>query len=302
MITLLSGENTYEKSQMLRRIQHDFDGTSEVVDGSEVTTDQLPDLLMGVTLFSSRRLVILKELASNKTVWNDLTDWLPRISDDIHVVFVESKPDKRTKTYKELVKIAEVKEFPVWTDRDETKAESWMQSESARRNITLDQSSARLLVRRIGVDQWALSSALEKLSTLDVVTIGDIEQYTDANPVENVFNIFEAALSGDRRRITDMIKTLELTDDPYMVFGLLSGQVFQLAALTSDDVPQADIAKAIGAHPFALQKLASHARKRGVRGTRMVTRVFAEADVAMKTTAADPWLLIERALLKIALH
>lgn len=303
MITVLTGENTYETAQVLRRIKHDFDGQSELIDGSEVAGNQLPDLLTGVTLFASKRLVIIKELSTNKTVWNDLADWLPRASDDIHLVIIESKPDKRTKTYKALSKSADIQHFPGWTDRDVAKAEVWLKGEVTRRRIEIDQSSIKLLVQRVGVDQWTLSSALDKLSVLESVSIPDIQQYTDAQPSENVFNLFEAALNKDRKRIVAMIRTLQLTDDPFMVFGLLSGQVFQLAALTSDDVSPSEIAKTIGAHPFALQKLTSHARKKGVKGVKDIAKVFAEADLAMKTTAtADPWLLIERALLKIAIH
>ncbi|RYF28343.1 MAG: DNA polymerase III subunit delta, partial [Chloroflexi bacterium] len=293
-------ENSYEKNRELQRLRSQFEGIAEQFDGVDVTTAQLSDLVMAMSLFATKRLVVVHGLSENKAIWADFVDWLPRISDDIHLILVESKPDKRTKTYKEVSRVADTKDFPAWTDRDESKAQTWLATEAKQRGVTIDAVSVRAIVQRIGVQQWDLSSALDKLSALDSVTIGDIETYIDTRPSENVFNLFEAALKGDRKHVSRMIRTLQVTDDPYMVFGLLSGQVFQLATLAVTDVPQGDIAKAIGAHPFALQKLSPHARSKGRSGARKVIAAFAQADTAMKTTSTDPWLLIERALMKTA--
>lgn len=301
MVTLLVGENTYERTRALERLIAEFDGDIERLDGLEVETRQIPDLLMGATFFSAKRMVIIKGLSENKSVWNDLTEWIPRVSDDVDVVFVETKPDKRTKTYKELIKVATVSEFPAWTDRDTNQAEQWAASEAKVLGFALDRKSAQVLVERVGVDQWQLYHALEKLSALDDVSPEIILDVIDANPSENVFNLLDAALRGDRSRVKEMLQTLEQTDDPYMVFGLLSSQVFQLAALANADKPSAEVAKDIGAHPFALSKLSPHANKIGKAGAKRIVTAFADADRSMKTTATDPWIQVERALLVTAI-
>lgn len=278
-----------------------FDGIAERIDGSEIEMKQLPDLLMGSTLFANKRLVVIRGLSENKSVWNDLVDWLPRVSDDVHLVLVEIKPDKRTKTYKELKNIAEVREFAAWTDRDIQKAEVWLANEAKDRSITMDKKCIQLIVQRAGTDQWQLHQALEKLAVLDTVTPEIIQDLIEAQPSENVFNLFDAALRGQPQTVSDMIKSLELTEDPYMVFGLLSSQAFQLGALAVASEDE-NVAKDIGAHPFALSKLTPHARRLGRVGARKVIVIFAECDDAMKTSAADPWLLIERSLIKIAVR
>ena len=83
-----------------------------------------------------------------------------------------------------------------------------------------------------------------------------------------------------------------------MTFGLLSSQVFQLAALAVTSKPANEVASDIGAHPFALSKLAPHAKQLGHSRTRQIVRIFADTDISMKSTGADPWLLIEKALIK----
>lgn len=300
MITVLTGDNSFELEQALQGVVTAFDGEVERIDGSVLELKQLPDVLMGGTLFAARRSVIVKGLSDNKQLWPVLSDWLPRVSDDVHLMLVEPKPDKRTKTFKDLQKVADVRNFPVWTDRDKSQAEQWVGEEASRQGITLDRSLARFLVDRVGLDQWQLYYALQKLSTFPEVTEAVIREHIDAQPSENVFNLFEAALRGDTRTVSQMIRTLELTEDPYRLFGLLSGQAFQFAALAVTDKPTAEVAKDISAHPYALGKLATRATRVGRNGARKVIAAFTEADTGMKTSSGEPWLLIERALIKVA--
>ena len=300
MITLLVGENSFGIWRGLKHIESEFDGLAEKVDGEELELKQLPDLLMGGTLFALKRLVIIKNLSENKVVWEKLPEWLERISDDVHVVLVEDKPDKRSRTYKALQKVADVRQFPAWSDRDVAVAEKWVAEEAGRQQVKLDKKSIHTLVKRVGVDQWRLYYALRKLAVLPKIDSAAIEDIIEANPTENVFNLLDAALRRDVLRVKDMLATLEATEDPYRLFGLLSTQVFQLAVLSVSDKPAGDVARDLGAHPFALSKLAPHVKALGKTDIQRVVATMAEADAALKISAAEPWLLIERALIKIA--
>ncbi|MET0979650.1 MAG: DNA polymerase III subunit delta, partial [Candidatus Saccharimonadales bacterium] len=140
-----------------------------------------------------------------------------------------------------------------------------------------------------------------KLAVLDVITTDVIAELIDANPVENVFDLFDAALRGDTVKLKKMLATLELTEDPYRLFGLLGGQAFQLAALTiAGDKPSTEVAKDLGVHPYGLSKLGSYSRRLRRTGVKQIIAFFAEADAGMKTSTIDPWLLVERALMKTA--
>jgi len=299
MIRFLIGDNSYEITQALRSIESSFQGTAERIDGSALQLRDLPDLLMAATLFSDKRLVIIKDLSENKSVWSDFFTWLPRISDDIELVLVDTKPDKRTVTFKDLKKIATLQEFPAWSDRDTMKAESWTADEAKKLGVALDRRLVQLIVARVGMDQWQLASALEKLSLLEAVTVQAIEDTIDPRPFENVFNLFETALKGDAKKVHNMIRTLELTEEPYKLFALLSSQAFQLAAIQSAD-NSSNPAKDFGIHPFVVSKLSAHANRMNRRDIKQVIDAFAGADADIKLSRAEPWLLIERALLKVA--
>jgi DNA polymerase III delta subunit len=299
MITLIVGENSFEINRALERIATDFVGTAEKVDGANLETRQLPDLLMGVSLFSDKRLVIIRDLSASKSIWSEFSNWLPRVSDDINLVLVEPKPDKRTTTFKDLKKAAKVLEFNQWEQRDTVKAEAWLIDEAKEIGFKLDVPSAKLIVRRVGLDQWSLFHAVQKLALVDMIDTATIENVIDANPTENVFNLFEAALKGDRARIADMLLVIEQTEDPFRLFALLAGQAFQLAAVITAS-PSDDIAKDFGIHPYAISRLEASARKLGRGGARKIINIFAASDDDMKLSRADPWLLIERSLQKVA--
>lgn len=299
MITLLTGDNSFEIREAVQALVSAFDGRPDRIDGSQLELRQLPDLLMGGTLFADKRLVIISDLSGNSTLWQKLPDWLPRVSEDVHLVLVEAKPDKRTASYKALKEVAEVSEFSAWGERDQHKAEQWLETRAKTQNIVLDKKSAQQIVSRVGLDQWLLASALETLSLLDEITPETINQHVLANASENVFELFETALSGDRRVLRDTLQTLELQEDPYAIFALLTSQAFSLAAVTYADDTQ-NPAKDFAIHPFVVSKLTRHAKRLGKPGVSRIMKQFAQTDADMKVSRAEPWLLIERLLFELA--
>jgi DNA polymerase III delta subunit len=298
MITWFTGENTFDIQQAVKAAVDVFDGTAERVDGSTLQLKHIPDLLMGGTLFADKRLVVIKDLSANGGVWEKLPEWIDRISDDIDLILIDAKPDKRTTGYKEVKKRVVLKEFPVWGERDQAIAETWLLKAAETLGLKLDKKLAHHIVERVGLDQWQLANGLEKLALLETVSVETIDNAIDPNPSENVFLLFELALDGRRQDIHDMIRTLELQEDPYRLFALLSSQAFQLSAVasaTSDDNPSKDF----GIHPYVAGKLSRHGKKLGQRGAARILRSFARADADMKISRGDPWLLIERALLEV---
>lgn len=284
----------------LDEMMRSFDGHVERIDGREVEIGQLSDLLTGATLFQDKRLVIISQLSENKAVWDVLPEWLERLAIDTSVVLVEPKPDKRTVTYKSLIKKVERQEFPLWTNKDTTKAVQWVLDEAMRQDVPLTKSHAQQIVERVGIHQWGLFQAIQKLALVDEITSEHIEEIIERRPEENVFALFETALRGDFDRTRQLISTLRLTNDAYQTFGLLSSQVLQLTALARASKPASEVAKDIGAHPYVLSKLSHYAERLGASDIQNIVAAAADADRQMKSSGLDPWLLIEKFLMKIA--
>lgn len=300
MITWLVGENSFEIREALKEIERTFSGVVERVDGTELSLPQLPDLLMGLSLFAPERLVVISNISQNSSLWEKLPDWLERISDDIHVVFIDTKPDKRTTSYKALKAVAVLKEFPAWTERDTAKAEQWVSARVQTLGMTVDKRTVQHLVDRVGLDQWQLAQALEMLSLADTITSQSIDAIVPPNLHENIFQLFETALEGKTKQVAEKLTVLSVQEDPYAFFALLSSQAMTLAAVTYAD-DDANLTKDFAIHPFVASKLSRHGKKLGKQKVGHILEAFAKADADMKRSKAEPWLLIERVLLETAL-
>jgi len=299
MITWLVGENSFEIREALKEIERAFNGVVERIDGTELKLAQLPDLLMGVSLFAAERLVVITDISQNSALWEKLPDWLPRVNDAIHVVFVDTKPDKRTTSYKALKAAATLREFPAWSEKDAQKAEQWVSARAKALDVAMDKKTTQHLIERVGLNQWQLAHALEMLSLLDTVTVESIDDVIPPNLRENIFQLFETALEGKSKHVGEMLATLSMQEDPYALFALLSSQAVTLAAVTyADDT--ANPVKDFAIHPFVASKLARHGKRLGKQKVGRVLEAFAKTDADMKRSKAEPWLLIERVLLETA--
>jgi DNA polymerase III delta subunit len=284
--------------EVARRIAA-FDGEAEKRDGESLAVADLQDLLRGQSLFSDKRLIIIKHLSENKAVWEILASRIESMSSDIDLLLIESKPDKRIKAYKDIVKQATLKNFPAWTHRDTNQALQWVADEAKNRGVGLTDKHARHLVQRVGFDQWLLHHAIEKLSLTGDISIEIIDELIEANPDENIFALLDTALRGDAKGVQDSIANLKLTTDAYQTFGLLSSQILQLSALALTDKSSAEVAKDIGAHPFVLSKLSQYAARLSKTEIKALIDETADADMLMKSSGLDPWLHVEQLLLRI---
>ena len=297
MIILLTGDNYYEIDQELARIEAAFDGTPEHIDPDTLQSADLTDILSGMSLFSTKRLVVLRRASENTPLWEALGERASEESDTTLVLY-EPKVDKRTKTYKSLAKHADVRAFTAWSERDAPRAEQWLLAEAKTRNMTLDKNAAHEIVRRRGVEQHQLINTLQQLAAMGNITLDVVQRHIEPTPTENVFALLGAALSDDVAKVHDMLQTLRLTNDPYMTIGLLSSQVFSLAGLVLSDKPQAEVAKEIGVSPYVLRGLAGTAKQISPAQLRRFVGYLAAADIGLKSSSIDPWVQIELALTK----
>lgn len=294
MMYVLFGDNTYARDQALTKI---LDGReAERVDGEQLELRDLPSLLLGQTLFASQRVIVVRNLSDNTTVWSALEQYLAKIPDETTVLLVEAKPDKRTKTYKSLQQRATVREFALpRTTRD---AEQFVLAEAKQRGVKMGASEARSLVARGGTDPWQLVHALEKLAVLDVVDDAVIEEIVEQSHEAQVFGLFEKALAGESAQVHEQIAVLETRENPHQTLGFLTSQAMQLAALVAGKGH--DVAHDMGAHPFALGKLEPYARKMSWSEVQQVLSALADCDMALKRSHGEPWQRIEIALMQIS--
>lgn len=298
MIITLTGDNSFAVVAAERQLAQAFAAKHgphgvERVDAEDLAPARLPDLLQGATLFAPARLVIIKNLGANKPMLEPLAEALQKIASDTTVVITDSALDKRTKLYKFLKTNSTFKEFTPLSDSQLTQ---WLQTEAARQASELGAAEARFLVERAGRDQWRLSSELQKLAG-QPITKQIIEQLVEPTPEVSAFELLDAALANKKELVGHLLQALKVQEDPYKLFGLMAAQAHTLAVVASAGSRSAEaIAKESGLHPFVVRKAKEAVGRLGPARVRHLVAHVAQCDTQLKSTAADPWLLLQMCL------
>ena len=298
MIHLLHGDNEFEKQAALAALVGDADVVR--YDGEELTLADMQEITIGQTLFSQSAVYVISKLSENFDIWSRLSE-LP-FDDDKTVILLESKLDKRTKTYKWLQKTAKTQEFVPLSDRQKPQLISWCEVQARERGYRLTRTQIGTLVDRLGFDQLRLSNFLDQLALTEKITDELINDLVPLARSENVFDLFVAALSKDYETVHKIISYLESesgVDGAYQTMGLLASQATNMAALVLAGGDNKTVAADLSVNPYILQRLSSSARTVDIEHLRRINDALFQADLQMKTTGVNPWLLIETALVDL---
>lgn len=298
MIYLLHGNNEFEKRAALAALVGDAVMVRR--DGEALTLADIQEITIGQTLFTQSSVYVISRLSENPDIWPRL----PEISfnDDNTIILVESKLDKRTKTYKWLQKTAKTQEFVPLSDRQKPQLITWCETQAHERGYKLTRKQIGMLIDRLGFDQLRLSNFLDQLALAEKMTDALINDLVPLARSENVFDLFVAALSKDYETVHNIISYLESesgTDGAYQTMGLLASQATNMAALVLAGGDNNTVAADLSVNPYVLQRLSSSARTIDIEHLRRINDALFQADLQMKTTGVNPWLLIETALVDL---
>lgn len=115
MIRVFYGDDRVTVQKMaVRQLGEDY----EAIEADNLTANDMPSLLLGVSLFAETRAILIKDLSDNKECWEQLPKYVAECPHN--VVIWETKLDKRSVVYKELSKDknVEFKEFKLAEDPD----------------------------------------------------------------------------------------------------------------------------------------------------------------------------------------
>ena len=304
MIHLVVGGDAYRRRQAVQNVVKNTIITPEKFDGMDMTENQLADCIAGATLFSSERLIIISDLSQNKQLWDKLADWIQRVSSDTTLILLEDGVDKRTKAYKTIAKAATLHVADPWTDRQTGEAVRWVVARAKQLGLAVGIEQADNLVTRATaaggkpgsytIDQQQLEGALQSLSVLETITDDSIAVVLPESSADNVFELMDVALGGNKPRVAQLLHNLHATADPYMTFGYLASQWAQVVALKVAGESSEDLAIKIGVSPFILKKLQPHAARLSRARVGELTDLLAGLDIKAKTTGIDPWVAVVR--------
>lgn len=256
MITSLVGENGFLlRAELKRRVaaflaEYDEFGLQKL-DGSEATYEQMQEAVRSLPFLATKKLVVLENPGANKQFLEHYETLFADVPDITEVIIVESQIDKRTSYYKWLKKVTDFQEYKT---PDENELAKWAVGYAKEQDATLSSSDARYLVQRVGGSQEGLAHEVEKLALYDTrITKEAIDLLTDPTPQSKIFDLLDAAFSGDKTRAIQLYEEQRaLKVQPQEIIAMVGWQLRQIA-----------LAKTAGSHdlvregkvsPFAANK------------------------------------------------
>ena len=308
-ITILYGDNSYERTTQLAKMKIDAEKSGFEIQKSnsdELLKSDFVSLICGVSLLSEKRFVYIRNLSENSEIWQNLAEILPRISTDVHLCLIEDKIDKRSVVYKAISKIVELYEFKNLTARDSRNLAEFARLFAKKQGLLLDNKTASFLISWVGVDEWRIRDAIEKISLIGEANEQNIREFVPQNIESNAFAIIEMMFLGDILGLREEFSKLKITDGEdgaFRFLGMISTQIFNFSALKigkNIGKTTAEISKEIGASAWALGKMENFAQNLNESQLAEIVSKITEVDETIKTESIDPWNLIESIILEIA--
>ncbi len=302
MIVTLTGSNAFLRSKKLAELRERFGKkygfeNIERIGGESLAVADLPSLLQGGSLFSSNRMIVVRDISQNKEVAEKFIDYLEKTPEEILVVLIEGQIDKRTAFYKALKKSTDFHEF---IEPKEFELTKWMGEYAVESGGQIGSSEARLLLEYVGVDQQRLASEIEKLVAYEPkITTDNIKLLIDKRPQATVFQLLEHALSNRKNQAQKILEDLEKGfEDPYQIANLLIWQVQVLAVVKSAGArSDSEIAKDTKFNPYVISKSKHLASSIDHKSLLKIINLCADLGLTLKSSASSPWRLLEHTII-----
>jgi DNA polymerase-3 subunit delta len=301
----LAGENSFLLQQELARriaefVREHSDLALERFDGNETEFVRIRESLESLPFLSAKKMVVLREPSANNEYLAQYEAVLTNLPETTETIIVEPKLDKRTGYAKFLQKQTE---FHDCRPLDENGLVRWLAAFATEHGAKLDVPTARVLVQRIGNDQQHLAHEVQKLALYDSqISRDSIELLTDASPSSKVFDLLDAAFSGNTARALELYREQRAQKmEPQELIGLLAWQLHIVALCKTAGQRSPDqIAKEAAIHPYTAKKSAAIAKKLPLNNLKTLLTGLRMLDQRLKRESLDADEALQSYILQLA--
>jgi len=259
MIIFLYGPDTYRLQQKLQEIKK---RAKELV-----FVDSWPEFKKADqvnSLFGSRKVILIEGL---KQEFANIEN-----SGNI-IIFYDENPDKRTKLFKKLLKIAQCEELKLLQG---TELIYWIKSQA-----DISFPVANKLSAYLGSDLWLMSNEIDKLKAYigyeNLISDKDIERLIKAKISTNIFKTIDALAINDKKTALKLLcEHLTVGDDENYLFNMFCYQFRNILKIKFNDFS--------GLHPFVIQKTRAMAQKYSLEKLQTIYSQLLTLDLWSKTS------------------
>lgn len=323
MLIFLYGADTFRSNEKLSSLKKKFlekdssgSGLSFLDYGEkESSAQQLKDLLSSQGLFSTKKLIIVKNSIGGQTPEKQkevlaILKAMPNYMEDVDTVLVffeAGSPKKNGALYKFLFSKAKKQEF---LPLEGLKLSNWALEYLKNINPSkiINRQAFELLTASTGSDLYLLSNEIFKLANFkadtEIITQADVQLLVKSKVDSTIFQAIEALTSGNKARALILLhQQIENGED---IFYLLSMYTYHIRTLLkigdcfwSGITAPAQIAQVTKIHPYVIQKSLSQLRNLSPEKVKGILRSLAMIDHQAKTGKVNPLQALDTFIVSI---
>ena len=315
MYIFLFGADTFRSLEKLSALKNKYleknsSGTDLSVldyeDNSNVKN--LSDVLSAQGLFSTKQLVIVKNILLNSSIdkQKEVLEFLKsnpaleKDNDSVVVFFENGNPKKNGALFKFMVAHSKKQEF---APLNGAQLINWAIAYA--KNISpeaqFSRSALNLLLAATGNDLHVLSNEITKLvnyKNAKIINDEDVALLVKSKVDSTMFETIEALSSGNKKRALELFhEQIAKGEDIFYILSMYTYQIrtllkigdFYWQGITS----ASQIAKVSKLHPYVVQKSLSQIRNLSEEKTKQILRDLAQIDHDAKTGKIDPLLALD---------
>ncbi len=304
MIITLSGENSFLLQKSLTEMVDDFENKHsdlaiERIDGQEADYQTIIESSTSLPFLVNEKMVVLRNPAANKQFLDNFEDLMKQIPDTTKLVIVEPKLDKRQSYYKFLQKNTD---FLTFNEVESNNLPSWSAEYAKKLNGVLSTADARYLIDRIGSNQMQLANEIDKLTLYDPsITRKTIDLLTEESPQSTIFNLLEAAFSGNTKQAIAYYEDQRAQKvEPQQILAMIAWQLHILAVVkVAGNRSDTEIAKQAKLNPYVVSKARKIVNKLSKKEIQELINELLIIDIKSKSSRLNIDLALQNYLIKL---
>lgn len=252
-----------------REIDKLTNGVTDIVK-YDLSTDKIDELLDDascMSLFGDKKVLVGENalfLTTTSTSINHNLDYLTNyLNDDNHenIVILSVLTDKLDER-KKIVKLLKEKSKVIYKELIDNKdLPSFIINEFNNEGYKIDYKTANYFVNYVGKNVDILLSEINKMIIFKDndknITINDIDEISSKAINDNVFDLSDAIMKKDFKRMYDCYNDLIiLKEEPIKIIAMLGNQfnlVYQCKLLSSKGLSEKEIATSLSVHPYRVK-------------------------------------------------
>jgi len=313
LLYILSGQDDFSLGGSLEEIKRGIGdqallaANTTILDGQQVTLDQLRAVCETVPFLSERRLVIVNGLlerfepkskssgqkkitpvANQQNEYKLLVTYISKIPDSTILVLIDGRLGRNNPLFRALSARAEVRTFPLLRN---TELRKWIQRRVIEEGGSISPGAVDLLVKLVGSNLWIMKSEINKLVLFASgrrIEEEDVKRVVSYAHQANVFAMVDAILEFKAGIAEQSLhQLLEGGAAPAYLLVMLLRQlrmIVRVKELRGQGKPEVEIQNKLGlTSEFALRKTLEQASRYSWERLKEVYHKLLETDLSIKT-------------------